>query len=435
MTDKNNDSAAIEVSAEYDAFVRDNLKRNYAGHFLHGMFGMTGFRLINTPTFVPAYIHSVSGSDLWVGIATSLQQLGAIVSPIVGAAQIEHRPKVLRVAALMGTLMRLQLLALALSAWFFTGTPALVCALVFLFMFGLFTGPQRVAFQLLLAKVIPIALRGRLQAWRNMIGGVIAAAISYFAGSWLIAENVLGNGYATTFFVAFVLTSLGLIILQVVMREPAPPTLRQPMKFSSRLRELPALLRADTAFAWFIVARSFAIGSRICLPFISLYAARLLGLTAEEDPAAFGTMLAVLSIAFMGADTFSNLFWGYWSDRGGFRRTFIYALLLNLVGIAVLLTTASYPLVILAAVLVGGAQSGYFMAASNIVIEFGSREDTPMRMALTNTAEGAAGAAAPLIGAALAVGISYEATFVATFVTLLASLVLMLWKVDEPRHR
>jgi MFS family permease len=84
-----------------------------------------------------------------------------------------------------------------------------------------------VAFQLLLAKVIPIRLRGRLQAWRNLTGGLIAALLSYFAGSWLVANHVWGNGYATTFFLAFVLTSLGCEALQMLMREPEPPSVRE----------------------------------------------------------------------------------------------------------------------------------------------------------------------------------------------------------------
>jgi succinoglycan biosynthesis protein ExoW len=81
-------------------------------------------------------------------------------------------------------------------------------------------------------------LLGRLQAWRNLIGGLIAALLSYFAGSWLVANHVWGNGYATTFFVSFVLTSLGLTALQVMMREPEPPTVRA----RTRLREHPAAL-------------------------------------------------------------------------------------------------------------------------------------------------------------------------------------------------
>ncbi|MFO0019287.1 MAG: hypothetical protein ACK54Q_04870, partial [Alphaproteobacteria bacterium] len=55
--------------AEYEAFVWDNLKRNYIGNYLHGMLGMTGFRLINAPTFMPVYIHMISGSNTIVGLA------------------------------------------------------------------------------------------------------------------------------------------------------------------------------------------------------------------------------------------------------------------------------------------------------------------------------------------------------------------------------
>ncbi len=38
--------------AAYEGFVWRNLRRNYAGHYIHGMLGMTGFRLVNAPTFI-----------------------------------------------------------------------------------------------------------------------------------------------------------------------------------------------------------------------------------------------------------------------------------------------------------------------------------------------------------------------------------------------
>ena len=73
------DLAARE--AEYEKFVWDNLKRNYLGNYLHGMLGMTGFRLVNTPTFLPAYLHMVSGSNAIVGLGLALQQVGGVISP------------------------------------------------------------------------------------------------------------------------------------------------------------------------------------------------------------------------------------------------------------------------------------------------------------------------------------------------------------------
>ncbi|MEQ1780500.1 MAG: MFS transporter, partial [Hyphomonadaceae bacterium] len=407
-------SAVVEADATYDKFVEDNLKRNYAGHYVHGMLGMTGFRLVNTPTFVPAYLHSISGSDFWVGIGTSLQQLGGIVSPIIGAAQIEHRKKILPVSVTLGLLMRAQILGLAISGWFLVGPPALAFALLFLFLLGFFQGPQRVAFQLLLAKVIPIRLRGRLQAWRNVTGGFIAALLSYFAGSWLVANHVWGNGYATTFFLAFVLTSLGLSALQILMREPEPPTVRERKSLRDRVKDFPALISDDKGFAWFMLARTLVMGSRIGQPFFFLYVSFALGISAEAQPEQFGATLAILSFAYMGADTVSNLIWGYLSDHHGFRSTFVISTALNIIGVAGLLFSRSLEAYALSFFVIGAAQSGFQMSTTNIVLEYGHPHDVPMRMALSNTAEGVMGSLAPLFGAGLVLVWGYESSFWAT---------------------
>lgn len=430
-----NAERATYSQTDYDEFVTQNLRRNYTGHFLHGVFGMTGFRLINTPTFVPSYIHTISGSDYWVGIATSLQQIGAIISPIIGAAKIEHREKVIGAAGLFGALMRVQLLALAVSAWFLAEELALYAAILFLFLFGFFLGPQRVAFQHLLAKVIPIRMRGRLQAWRNFIGGIVAAAVSYYAGSWFISQNVLGNGYATTFFVAFAFTTLGLIAIQTILREPVAVSVHEEKPLKARFKELPAIFTSDKGFRWFVVARLLAMGNRIGLPFIFLFAMASLGLSVEKDLAAYGSALAVFSIAFMAADTVSNLAWGYLSDLTGFRLTFILGVIVNILGMVLLLNANSYLSLVSAFALVGAAQSGIFMSATNIILEFGTSEDAPMRMALTNTAEGLMGASAPLIGTLVTVAWGYEATFMVTAICLVAALLVVVLRVDEPRNR
>ncbi|MBN9572065.1 MAG: MFS transporter, partial [Alphaproteobacteria bacterium] len=226
-----------EREAAYEKFVWQNLKRNYTGHFLHGMLGMTGFRLFNAPTFIPAYLHVLSGSDVIVGLGLGLQQFGGVVSPIVGATLIEYRKHVLSLSMWLGTMMRIPILAIALAGWFLDGTALLATVMFFLFVLGLFSGPQGVAFQFLLAKMIPISWRGRLQGLRNVTGGLIAAVLSYFAGEYLVGGNFLGNGYSATFMVAFVLTSMGLTAFGFLVREPEPPSVRPRMRVRDRVRD------------------------------------------------------------------------------------------------------------------------------------------------------------------------------------------------------
>jgi len=416
-----------EKEAAYERFVWSNLKRNFAGHFLHGMLGMTGFRLVNAPTFIPSYLHLLTGSPLLTGLGVSLQQLGGTISPIAGAVQIEHRRRVLPVSMFLGTMMRVQLLGIAIAGWFLKGEPLLLSTLLFLFLWGLFSGPQGVAFQYLLAKGIPISRRGRLQAWRNFTGGAVSALLSYFAGRYLLGNNVFGNGYATTFMLAFLLTSAGLTAFRLLFREPVPPTIRPRMPMAQRVREFPALLSADPGFRYFMVARTFAIAGRVAAPFFIVYAASVIHVT--------GTVIGVLSLVYLGADTLTNLAWGYGADRYGFKTTFVGALAFWIASAGLIMNAHTLMIISIAFFLSGAANAGYQLSAQNMVLEFGHRDDIAMRLAISNTAENTMMAIGPIAVGAIVTGFGFHAVFILSVVLEAMALVLMLWLVEEPRKR
>ncbi|MDB5444696.1 MAG: permease of the major facilitator superfamily [Phenylobacterium sp.] len=417
------DLAARE--AAYEQFVWDNLKRNYLGNYLHGMLGMTGFRLFNAPTFLPAYLHALSGSNSVVGLALALQQVGGIVSPIFGATRVEHRTKVLPTAVWVGGVARLAVLAIALAGWFLKGSLQIQAILASMLVFGLFMGAQRVVFSTLLAKVIPISRRGRLQAWRNATGGLVAAVLAYLAGRYLIGTNLFGNGYSTTFVLTFLLTSMGLWAMQLLVNEPEPPTTRAQSRFRDRIREFPRLLAEDRAYTGFLIVQMLATSARVATPFYILYVSDHLAMT--------GKMLGLLSFAFLGADTLSNLVWGYLGDKTGFR----LVLLLSIVTWAaatVLLMDAHMPWAIFLAFFgLGVAQSGYLMASQTMVLEFGGRDDLPMRIALSATAENIMATLGPLVGGGLADLFGYDVVFGVSLGVLVAAFALLLVAVKEPR--
>ncbi|NNC71818.1 MAG: MFS transporter [Sphingomonadaceae bacterium] len=412
--------------AEYDRFVHNNLRSNYVAHFAHGMLGMTGFRILMAPTFLPAYLFMLTGSSFLVGLGQSLTQFGAVLSPVLSASNIEHRKRILPVAIRIGTMMRIQILGLALAGYFLTGSLLLLATFGFLFLLGFFMGQQRVAFQMLLSKVIPIRRRGRLQAWRNMAGGGTAALLSYFAGAWFLERNVLGNGYATTFLICFVLTSLGLFVLFRFMREPEPPTIRPRMPVRERLRDFPALIE-DRDYRHFLIAQLLTVSARMSIPFCILYAADKM----ELD----GTAIGLLTLAFLGADTIANLIWGYLGDRYGYRLTFIYSVLVWLAALVLLIFAESAAPIYIAFFGLGASMSGYMMSASTIILEFGSRDDLPMRLALSTTAETSVATIGPLAGGALAMGFGYVPLFWISIGFLAAALINLLFFVREPRTR
>lgn len=415
-----------DAETAYEAEIEANLRRNYAANLAHGLLGQTGFRLVNAPTFVPAYIFLLSGSEFLVGLALAAQWIGASASSIFGATLIEHRKRVLPMGLLIGWGMRAGVLGLALGGFFLPPEWALVTAIGFLCLFGLFNGMQAVIFNTLMAKVIPLRLRGRLTGFRNFAAGLTAAGVSWMGGHYFVEGNLFGNGYASTFMMAFILTSIGLSLLMLV-REPEPPTIRARATLGGRLHDIPMMLKADPALGRFYIAAGLAALGTMAVPFYILYAGERIGLS--------GATIGILSTAFLLAQTTTNLFWGWLADRFGNRLVFILSVgTWGLATVLLLAVDTLWPLAIAFAGL-GAGQGGFQNSNQNIIVEFGARDDLPMRIAVLNTATSLMHAAGPLLGGLVAYAISFDALFALSIAVLLAAVLTMIFLVDEPRKR
>ena len=108
-----------------------------------------------------------------------------------------------------------------------------------------------------------------------------------------------------------------------------------------------------------------------------------------------------MSLAFLGADTLSNLLWGPMGDRFGFRIVYVLSLACVLAGLVVMMTGHTALPIYAAFVLLGMGGSGWMLASTTMVLEFGAHEDIPMRLAFLTTAEGAVAAVGPLLAGLL----------------------------------
>ena len=412
---------------EYQTQIQQDLPRNFVVHLVHGMLGQTGFRLVNTPTFVPAYILLLSGgSDFAVGLALALQALGSTLTPMISANLVGHRQRVLPMGILTGGAMRLSVLALALAGFFLPQNLALYAVIASLGLFGLFAGMQTVVFQTLLSKVIPVSNRGKLTGLRNFLAGITTAVVAWYGGHYLLGEPPTVIGYSWIFLISFGLTSAGLLFLALV-REPVPPTVAARQGLWQQLGSVPHFLRQDPQFRHYVVARALTTMGRMALPFYILYAGASIGFS--------GQTLAVLTIAFTLAATLSNLVWGALADRSGFRVVFLGSVLLWITATLALLLSQEYWAVILVFVGIGAAQEGFRIAAMNMTLEFGHRDQLPLRLGIANSSAEAAGALAPLLGGILATLLGYESVFLAATAFLSAGALLLILRVPEPRQR
>lgn len=420
-----NDIATRQESQE--AFVQRHLKRNIAVQMAHGMLGQTGFRLFNAPTFLPIYLYSISGgSELFVGIARSLQALGQVVTPVAGASLIGHRGRMLNVTLVLGALMRLQILFVALSGLFMGGTHLGPLAVVFFMaMMGIFQGMQGVMMNSLRAKVIPVNRRGFVTGWRNFLAGGTTAALSYFAGSYFIEHKVLGDGYASLFLLAFVITSLGLLALTLT-REPEAATVRERENLFETYRALPVLLRENPLFARFFIVSAMGSFGRMAMPFYILYAGSRMHIS--------GVMLGSLTTIWMLTSTACNLVWGNIADRHGYRIVMILTLGIWAFAHLELLLANGIVGILAFFIMIGTAVGGFNQARQNLVLELGSDADIPLRVATSNMAVNAIGAIGPLLGGAIATTLGFPSILVVCIVVQLAALAILIGFVPEPRR-
>jgi MFS family permease len=170
-----------------------------------------------------------------------------------------------------------------------------------------------------------------------------------------------------------------------------------------------------------------ATSARIATPFYILYVGKVVG--------ADGATLGLLSFAFLGADTLSNLVWGYLGDKAGFRLVLLLSIAAWIAATVVLMNVHALPMIFVAFFGLGAAQAGYMMAAQTMILEFGSRDDLPMRIAVSATAESITATLGPRVGGKLADVLGYNIVFGASLGFLASALVILLVAVSEPRRR
>jgi MFS family permease len=389
------------------------------------MFGQTGFRFINAPTFIPAYLLMLSGgSNFTVGLALSLQGLGQMITPLVSANLISHRKRVLPIAFVTGSLMRSCVLLMGLAGFFLETDDLLVALILLLTLFGLMEGMQGVIFNYLMSKVIPVSKRGRLMGLRNFLAGITSAAVAYIGGTYLIGIESSVEGYSWTFVLAFVLTACGLMMLFWV-REPEPPGVKKQVSLRQQLRDVPVLLKTEPAFRRFITARSIATMGRMAMPFYILYAGQTIGLSGET--------LGLITFAFTMSGTVSNLIWGVIADARGFRLVLLITSVIWILSTLLLMLSATLVMTIIVFIGIGASVQGFEIGARSIVLEFGDRANLPIRIALANTVSQITGSLGPLIGGVLAAILGYESVFLVSVIFLIAGTGMIFFRIPEPR--
>jgi MFS transporter, DHA1 family, multidrug resistance protein len=360
--------------------------------------------------FLPLYINQLGtrtslSLEFWSGMVYAGQALVmAITSPIWGSLADRYGRKAMVERAMYGG------------------------AVIILLM-----GFARSAEELALLRAVQGAITGTISATNALVAAAAPRERTGYAmgllqvGLWagIAAGPLLGGLVADTlgFRMAFIITAALLLISGVMVsfgiREeftPPPAGQRRPSILSEWRR---ILARPGVAAAYTVRFLNF-LGPTMLLPVLPLFVSSLLRGGAVST---FTGLVVGISSA---AGTASALYLGRLGDRLGHRKVLLATTLLGALFYAPqFFVTVGWQLLLLQA-LTGAAAGGMGPSISALLARYTPEGEEGVVYGLDNSVSAAARAAAPLLGAGVAVWFGLAGIFIATALVLLASAAIVL---------
>jgi MFS family permease len=390
---------------------------------------MVGLAFVSSATVLPAFAESLGATTVYIGAIPAVMMVGWFLPPLFAAAHAERLPRKLPFVMRWTGWERLPFLVLTLVAFFLAdGAPVLSLWLLLVMLLGMTTvgGFLMPAWTDLVARTLPARIRGRFFGLASLVGtagGLAGTALT----SWALGALAPSTAYGVCFLAATVFVGLSWIALALV-REPPAASVAVETDFWTHLGGIPALLRQDTNFAWYLVARVLTFGAVVGAGFFTVYALRVLGAPAADVGVFTGLLLA--------GQMAGQVALGWAADRAGHRVVLVLAAgaatVMNLVALA------AGSLGVFATVF---ALSGFFTAAIqvsavNVLFEFSpTPRQNPTYVGIERTFLAPFAFGLPLLGGVLIDAISYGFVFALSAACSAASAVVLLVLVRDPRHR
>ena len=414
--------------APHEDFVERNLRWNVLALGADFGFFMVGLAFMSSATVLPAFAASLGASTVLVGAIPAVMTVGWFLPPLFAAAHTERLPRKLPFVVRWTGWERAPFLGLAVIAFFLAEDAPRVSMWLTLLMLLLMTsvgGMLMPAWTDLVARALPLRLRGRffgLASLAGTAGGLAGSALT----SWALATLPSATAYGVCFLAASFFVALSWVAL-VLVREPPAATPPADRDFWTHLGSVPALLRADRNFSWFLLARVLSFGAAVASGFFTVYALRVL-----HAPAADVGLFTALHLAGQMA---GQLVLGWLADRAGHRLVLVIAVLAAAAMNAVALVAASVGVFAVVFALNGLFTGAIQVSALNVLLEFApTPEQNPTYVGIERTFLAPFGFALPLAGGLVIDGVGYGVVFAASAVCSIASAAVLGTLVHDPRR-
>ncbi|MHB0874894.1 MAG: MFS transporter [Anaerolineae bacterium] len=382
----------------------------------------------STATILPAFVERLGAPNVVIGAMPALITVGYAAPSLLVANYIERLPRKLPYILKMGALERLSMLAFAGVALLLAGTRptlALVASLVAFAAMALFGGAILPAWMDMFGKVMPVHYRGRQLATSSALGAAVGIGGALLSGVYLSALPFPAN-YGASFLSGFAAFVVSFFFLAST-REPAVPTDKDHVSLGIYLQQMPAILRRDRSFAWYLAGKCIGTLASVGAGFYTVFALR--SLAAPEWQVARFTLMLLLG------QTAASMLLGYLADKRGHKMVLLAGGLAVLGASLLALTAAQVTQMYVVFALAAVSTAAGLVSDMSLAMEFAPVADRPTYVGLSMTLSAPVAFVSPLIGGLLADFVSYRAVFLLAAVASAAYVMVLALMVRDPRHR
>ncbi|MFL7870509.1 MAG: MFS transporter [Anaerolineales bacterium] len=408
-------------------FIQRNLRYNFTVNMLDG--GFFGFALgfASFITIIPLFVSQMTDSAMLIGLIPAIHSTGWQLPQLLTADQVSRAKRYKPLALLMTLHERLPFLGLAIIAWFLphleTQT-ALILTYALLIWQGLGGGFTANAWTNMISKIIPAELHGTFFGAQTAAFTGFEAVAAILAG--LILDRLDGPLDFTLCFLAAVLAMIISYFFIALTREPdsiKPVTEALPADFWKKSGNI---LRSNRNFSVFLAIRSLSQFAVMGFSFYTIYAVWHFGIN--------DFIAGVMTTVFLLANILASLLMGRWADRWSPRKVMAIGALGSALSalMAWLAPSAAwfYPALVFASL---GAVATWTIPMA-LTIRFGSENELPFYIGLSNTTAAPASIMAPIVGGWLADAFGFQATFIASALCGLLTASVLYFALQDPVH-
>ena len=425
--EKQKDMSQINAEEELQRQIQPHTVRNMTVSVTEGVLDAIAMGMIPLNTVVTYFISDYVNNSFLIGLLPTLQSACNAIVQILLGEKLRGRERFKPLCNLGTFLFRCAWLIISILILFFNRMQPIgfVCVFYAIYCFnGLCQGITSLTYTQMMNKVIPNRVKGRFFGVRgalNSAAGIIGAQI----GGAVIASSGDVRRFGWLFLIAFALDMIS-VACQCAMVEPAIRMGSAQPAHSHRnfFTDFGRLMKRDSNIASYVVAMFLITIGMSFFTFQTAHSKEALGLT--------GGQLGIVTTIMYVTQTAGYLFWGWLSDRKGYR----LPLIIGQVGfvayliLAFLVKNAQMTYVMTA--IYGLANSANLLGSRNMVFKMCPYDERVSYYGVVNMTLTVAAATASMMTGALIDGIGYGASALACLLMTVPGLILLLRVRERP---